>query len=326
VRATRRAWLSLLAVVAWAAGTLLGSVSSGGVASAQSASPAVQIGEAHADFVPVLDGSEPIFILLLGSDARPGQPVEGERTDSIHILAINPAKHKATILGFPRDSFVPIPEHGTNKINSAMFYGGTELAVKTVEQLTGIKLDYWALTSFDGFQGMINSIGGLTVDVPFAMHDSYSKADFEPGVQQLDGGQALAFARDRHSLPEGDFGRSENQGRLMIASLMQFRKQFGKDPSVLLSWLAGGLRNMQTDVPIDQLISLAFTASTVNPKHVVNVVAPGTTGSSGSQSIVDLTSQAHAMFDDLAKDGLLAKKNIPPSPNQQLLGNAPAGG
>ncbi len=315
----RRAWIALVALVAWAAGTILGTTTTGGgVANAQT-SP-VEIGKAHADFVPVLDGTQPIFILLLGSDARPGEPVEGERTDSIHILAINPAKHKATILGFPRDSYVPIPDHGTNKINSAMTFGGPDLVVKTVEELTGIKLSYWALTSFDGFAGMINSIGGLTVDVPFSMHDSYSKADFEAGQQELDGKQALAFARDRHSLPEGDFGRSENQGRLMIASLQQFRKQFAKDKSVVLRWLAGGLRNMQTDVPIDQLLSLAFTASQVNPKHVINVVVPGTIGTSGSQSTVNLTAEAKAMFADLKNDGLLSKKNIPPSPNRELLG------
>jgi LCP family protein required for cell wall assembly len=313
----RRAWIALVALVAWAAGTILGTATTTGVASAQS-SP-VEVGKAHADFVPVLDGTQPIFILLLGSDARPGEPVEGERTDSIHIVAINPAKHKATILGFPRDSYVPIPDHGTNKINSAMTFGGPDLVVKTVEDLTGIKLSYWALTSFDGFAGMVNSVGGLTVDVPFSMHDSYSKADFEPGQQELDGKQALAFARDRHSLPEGDFGRSENQGRLMIASLQQFRKQFAKDKSVVLSWLAGGLRNMQTDVPIDQLLALAFTASKVNPKHVVNVVVPGSIGTSGSQSIVNLTPEAKTMFDDLKNDGLLSKKHIPPSPNQQLL-------
>jgi LCP family protein required for cell wall assembly len=321
VRLSRRGWIALVALVAWTAGTVLGSVSNrGGVANAQSASPTIEVGPAHAGFVPTLDSHQPIFVLLLGSDARPGEPIGHERTDSIHVLAINPAKHRASVLGFPRDLYVPIPDHGTDKINSAMFYGGTDLAVRTVEQLTGITLDYWALTSFGGFQGMINGIGGLTVDVPFAMHDSFSRADFEPGVQKLDGGQALAFARDRHSLPEGDFGRTENQGRLMIASLMQFRKEFRKDPSRMLTWLGAGLRNLQTDVPIDELLSLAFTASTINPKHVVNVVVPGTIAMSGNQSVVNLTSQAQMIFDDLKNDGLVSKKNIPPSPNRSLLG------
>jgi LCP family protein required for cell wall assembly len=320
VRPATRAWIGLVALAAWSAGTILGTLPHAAVANAQSATPSVELAPAHADFVPVLDGSRPIFILLLGSDARPGEPVEGERTDAIHILAINPAKRRATILGFPRDAYVPIPGHGNNKINSAMFFGGPDLTVQTVEQLTGIKLDYWALTSFQGFQAMINSVGGLTVDVPFAMHDSFSNADFEPGVQRLSGSQALAFARDRHSLPEGDFGRSENQGRLMLASLSQFRKQFAKDPSVVLSWLAGGLRNMHTNVPLDQLLSLAFTASTITPKHVVNVVTPGAIANAGSQSIVQLTPEAQALFDDLKQDGLLSKDHIPPSPNQALLG------
>ncbi|MGZ4115614.1 MAG: LCP family protein [Actinomycetota bacterium] len=322
MRLTRRAWISLLGLFAFTAGSIAGAVTSGGgpIAQAQSASPSIEIGKAHANYVPTLDGKSPIFILLLGSDARPGEPVNGERTDSIHILAINPAKHRASIVGFPRDSYVPIPGHGSNKINSAMFYGGPSLAVQTVEELTGIKLDYYALTSFGGFQGMINGIGGLSLDVPFSMHDTYSGANFEPGVQTLDGGQALAFARDRHSLPEGDFGRSENQGRLMLASLMQFRKQFGKDPSRVLTWLGAGLRNLTTNVPLDQLLSLAFTASTINPKHVANVVLPGTIGMAGTQSIVNLTSQATAIFNDLKNDGIVSKKNVPPSPNASILG------
>lgn len=317
---TRRGRIALLALFAWTAGTLVGSLPTRTVANAQSASPTIEIGRAHAGYVPALDGTTPVFVLLLGSDARPGEPVDRERTDSIHILAINPAKHRATIVGFPRDLYVPIPDHGTDKINTAMFYGGTALAVRTVEELTGITLDYWALTSFQGFQGMINGIGGLTVDVPFSMHDSFSGADFEPGAQELDGGQALAFARDRHSLPQGDFGRSENQGRLVVASLAQFRKEFRKDPSRLLTWIGAGLRNLQTDVPIDQLLSLAFTASTINPKHVVNVVVPGSISMSGNQSIVNISSAGSAIFEDLAKDGVLSKKNIPPSPNQSLLG------
>ena len=320
MRTAARARIAVLGLVAWVAGTALGTVSTGGsLALAQTSTPAIQIGRAHADYVPTLNGSSPIFLLFLGSDARPGEPVAHERTDSIHIIAINPAKHRATIVGFPRDSWVPIPGHGSNKINSAMYYGGPELAVQTVEQVSGIKIAYWALTSFSGFARMINGIGGLTVDVPFAMHDSYSKADFEPGVQQLTGGAALAFARDRHSLPDGDFGRSEDQGRLMLASLTQFRRQFAKDPSRLLTYVASGLRNVSTNVPLDEILSLAFTASGINPKHVTNVVLPGTIGTYGSQSIVNLTAQAKTILADVKKDGILSEKNVPPSPNAQLL-------
>jgi LCP family protein required for cell wall assembly len=313
----RRIALASLAMAAWIAGSTIGAVTPPEPAAAQ---PLFEIEQAHAGYVPALDGSKPIFILFIGSGARPGDDVERSLADSIHIVSIVPAKHKAAILGIPRDSYVEIPGRGTAKINSAMFYGGPPLLVQTVESLTGIKLDYWALTTFWGFQAMINSIGGLTLDVPFAMQDSASGSNFEPGVQKLRGGEALAFARDRHSLPAGDFGRSEDGGRLLIAALAQFRKEFNKDPSRLLTWVAGGFRNVQTEAPLDEVLALAFTCTLVNPKQVENVVAPGSTGMAGGISIVNLSSQAQTIFDDMKRDGLVSKRNIPPSPNASLLG------
>ena len=312
----RRVALASLAMAAWIAGSTIGVVTPPPSIAAQ---PLLEIQQAHAGYVPALDGSKPIFILFIGSGARPDESVEHSLADSIHIVSIVPAKHKAAILGIPRDSYVSIPGRGTAKINAAMFYGGPPLLVQTVESLTGIKMDYWALTTFWGFQAMINSIGGLTVDVPFAMQDSASGSNFEPGVQKLRGGEALAFARDRHSLPAGDFGRSEDAGRLLIAALAQFRKEFAKDPSRLLTWVAGGFRNMQTEAPLNDVLALAFTCSLVNPKHVENVVAPGTTGMAGGISIVNLSSQAQTIFNDMRKDGLVSKRNIPPSPNANLL-------
>jgi LCP family protein required for cell wall assembly len=314
----RRATLLVVALVAWVLGTALGTTTEGATARA---TPFLQLEQARAGYVPALDGSTPIFILVLGSDARPGEEIAGQRADSIHVVAINPAKHRATIVGFPRDSWVEIPGYGTNKINAAMPAGGPELVVKTVESLLGVRMDYWALTWFDGFRAMIDDIGGLTVDVPFDVHDSYSRADLSAGLQTLDGRDALAFARARHALPTGDFGRSENQGLLLVSALAQFRKEFAKDPSRLLDWVGAGLRNIRTDVPLDQVLRLAFTASTLNPKKVTNVVLPGGTGMAGGTSVVNLDRTAlQAIAADLADDGLLSKANIPPSPNASLLG------
>jgi len=114
-----------------------------------------------------------------------------------------------------------------------------------------------------GLAHLVNSVGGIVVDVPYPMHDSYSGANFNAGVQRLNGKQALAFSRNRHDTPAGDFSRSQNQGRLLIAALTQFRKEFEKDPSVLLTWIAAGLRNVDTNLSIQQLVSLAFTALTI---------------------------------------------------------------
>lgn len=285
--------------------------------------PLLQIEPVRAGYVPVLDGSEPIFILLLGSDARPGEEIDGQRADSIHIVALNPAKGKATIVGFPRDSYVAIPGYGSNKINAAMVNGGPPLVVSTVEQLTGIEMDYWALTWFEGFEAMIDDVGGLTMDVPFDVFDSFARAQIEAGPQVLSGREALAFARARHALPAGDFGRSENQGRLMVSALAQFQEQFQADPGLLLTWIGAGLRNARTSLPFDELLSLAFTGTTINARKIVNVVFPGSTGMAGGTSVVHLDQTTLATISqDLADDGLLKKANVPPSPNGSLLPDA----
>jgi LCP family protein required for cell wall assembly len=317
-RSRRRVALLALLVAAWVLGTALGTVAP---ARRASASILLRLEPTRVGYFPSLDGSQPIFILFLGSDARPGESIIGERSDSVHLVAINPAKHKATIVGFPRDSWVPIPGHGTSKINSAMVEGGPALTVQTVEQLMGIHIDYWALTWFDGFSQMVDDVGGLIVDVPFAMHDHYSHASFDPGRQTLSGRQALAFARDRHSLPTGDFGRSEDQGRLMLAALAQFGSEFTKDPSRIFTWIGAGLRNVRTEVPLDQVLNLAFTAAQINPKHVANAVLPGGTGMVGAESVVNLDQTTlAAIAADLKPDGILKKANVPPSPNASLLG------
>lgn len=316
----RRLALAAAFLTAWVAGSTLGAIPSSPDASAM---PLLQLEPVRAGYVPALDGSEPIFILVLGSDARPGEEISSQRADSIHILALNPAEGRATIVGFPRDSYVPIPGYGTTKINAAMVNGGPELAVQTVEQLTGLQMDYWALTWFEGFEAMIDDVGGLAMDVPFDVFDSLARAELEAGPQVLDGREALAFARARHALPAGDFGRSENQGRLMVAALAQLQKEFERDPGRLLTWIGAGLRNAQTSLGLDELLSLAFTGTTINARKVVNIVLPGSVGMAGGTSVVHLDATAlTAISQDLADDGLLKKANVPPSPNASLLPDA----
>lgn len=309
----RRAVLAVTALAAWVAGSALGSIGAVGPASAQAG---LVIGKAHAGYAPSLTGDQPIVLLVVGSGARLGDDIEHSLADSLHVVSINPAKHKATIIGIPRDSWVEIPDHGTGKINASLVEGGPDLLVQTVESISGLKIDYYALTTFWGLAQLYDNLGGLTMDVPFSMHDSYSGADFEPGVQTLDGKQVLAFSRDRHSVGSGDFGRSENGGRVLIASLTEFRKEFQADPSSLFTWIASGMRNVQTTVPFDEVIQLAYTCSHINPKGVTNIVLPGTTGFEGTLSVVHLLSDKDAIFADVKPDGIVSKKHVPPSPTQ----------
>ncbi|HLB61598.1 MAG TPA: LCP family protein [Actinomycetota bacterium] len=296
------------ALVAWTLGAALGLPPR----DASAARPLFQIGKAHAEFTPAMDGSEPIFILFIGSDARPGQAVDRQRADSIHLVGINLEQHRAAILGFPRDSWVPIPGYGTQKINASMVYGGPPLVVETVESLTGITIDYYVLTSFEGFKAMVDSIGGMVVEVQVPMFDRYAKTHFDPGRYRLNGHDTLGFARDRHSLSSGDFGRSENQGRVFLFALRQFQKEYAKDPSRLLTWIGAGLRNTESTLSIRETLELAFTAASISPKDIENMVTPGSTGSQGGASVVYISSSAQAIYRDMADDGLVENKNLPP--------------
>ena len=197
-----------------------------------------------------------------------------------------------------------IPGHGTDKINAAMSSGGPRLTVATIEHLTGIHISYYLLTSFGGLTHMVNDVGGVRVDVPYPMHDSYSGANFHAGLQRLNGKQALAFSRNRHDTPFGDISRSQNQGRLLVSALRQFRKQFEKDPSVLLTWVAAGLRNVTTDLSVRQLVTLAFTAAGISGTSVRNEVVPASTGMVGA-SVVFISGSARSVYADMRADGLL---------------------
>ena len=309
----RRAAFLVIALAAWVLGSALGSL--GGTVTARAQSTGVVVGKAHAGYTPSLTGSKPVVILAIGSGARPGENVMRSLGDSLHLIFLNPASKRAVLVGVPRDSYLPIPGRGTGKINSSMVYGGPELMVQTMEQNFGVTIDYWALTTFWGFTDMINAVGGLTVDVPFPMVDSFSRTDFSPGVQKLTGPEALAFSRDRHSMEQGDFARQENGGRLFLAALAQFKKQFKTDQARLFTWLGAGMRNIETEMPLSEVMTLGFTVSKVPITRVQNVVLPGGTGMIGGISVVTLDmARARAIVADAKKDALLLKKNVPPSP------------
>lgn len=256
-----------------------------------------------ASYVPALEGRRPLFILALGSDARPGQAIAGQRSDSIHLIGVNLATHRATILGFPRDSWVNIPGHGMDKITTAMTYGGPELTVQTVEEITGIHIDFWALTYFHGLVSMVNGIGGLTVPVQKPMHDPYSGSDFNPGNRRMNGWQALAFARDRHSFLNGDLSRSGNQGILLLSALRKLNSVFKSDPATIYSWVSVYWKNVKTDLSAATLLQLAWTATQVSVKNVNNVVVPATTGMQGAESVVYILPSAHSLYTSMQRTG-----------------------
>lgn len=271
--------------------------------------PVMQIGAAHAEYGPTITGNDPIFILILGSDSRPGTPLDRGLCDSIHILGINPKERRATLVGIPRDSYVPIASGGMNKINTALAQGGAQNMVETVENLSGVTFDYYVLTGFDGLKRIFEELGGLKIDVPYAF-EGHEGTPFQEGRQTLSGPETLEFTRTRKSLSHGDFDRSMNQGRVLLAALNQFRAEWRRDPSALFRWIAVGSRNVATDVPLQELLSLAFSSSQIRPNRITNLVAVGGIGSAGGMSIVSLPSP-HPVFQDVAADGYVLPGDIP---------------
>jgi polyisoprenyl-teichoic acid--peptidoglycan teichoic acid transferase len=302
---TKKLAAVVLGLTAWISGTVAANIGT----SPAGAAPLFVIEKAHAEFTPSLDGNDPIFVLLLGSDSRPGTPMTKGRSDSIHILGINPAEHRATVFGIPRDSYVPLSTGGTDKINAAMPVGGPEAEVQTVENLTGITFDYYVVTGFNEVTQAVNQIGGLEVDVPYTVVGF--EQTFEAGLHRMTGREVLGYSRTRHSLPLGDFDRSLNQGVVLKSALTQFRAEFAKDPTRLYSWLGAGLRNTETTVPIDELIRLAGLSQSLPAQRVTNLVAIGQSDILGTQSIVRLSDANNALWQDLNQDGFILQKAIP---------------
>lgn len=272
--------------------------------------PFLKIGRAHAEHVPALGGRKPIFVLVLGSDSRESLPIHRGLSDSIHILGINPKQRSATLIGIPRDSYVPLASGGTGKINKALEVGGVDAAIATVERLSGLRFDYFAITGFNEMVAAVNEIGGLRIDLPYSF-PGYSRT-FQSGQRTLDGSAALEMARTRKSLRGGDFDRSMNQGRLMVAALTQFRTQFARNPTALFTWIGAGRRWVDTDLSVDELITLAFTVTDMSPRRVTNLVLTGSIGTaSNGTSIVNLSSASERLFKDIAADGYIEQRDIP---------------
>lgn len=251
--------------------------------------------------LPAYYGPTPRLVAVVGSDARPWEEVVTSRADSIHIIGLDGAGGGG-IVGVPRDSFVPVAGGGSRKINASLADHGTEGMMQTFRDLTGLPLEGYVLTGFLGFQELLgNVLGGIDLVVPYAIRDAASGADFEPGVQYVNGPEALAFARARKVLANGDFTRSANQGLILIDAAKNLRiKGYGAIPRLMElaePW-------MLTDLGAEQLLTFAALIIGSDLDTMPNVVAPGSSGWAGSASVVFLSDSVNALWADLA-DGRL---------------------
>jgi polyisoprenyl-teichoic acid--peptidoglycan teichoic acid transferase len=264
------------------------------------AAPAVTVQRAHAgSATPAL--KRRIVLLAIGSDSGApkfgrGGSAEGGRADALQLVVLDTVRRRGLMLSFPRDSYVPIPGHGTNKINAAMAFGGPSLLVATFERLTGIPIDYYALTSFDGLTDMVNRVGGVQVNVDMTIRDQFAGAFLNKGRQKLSGRQALAYSRARKTLPGGDLSRSRHQGQVLLGGLATYQAQVAKDPARVMAWLAIMGDEVKSDLPFPELLRLALLATKVPPSRIANQVVPSVAGSAGGASVVRLLPGAYSLF------------------------------
>lgn len=153
--------------------------------------------------------------VLLGSDSRvDAAPGEG-RSDSLLVVHLNAKRDKAYIISFPRDMYVSIPGHGKNKINAAFSLGGPALTLRTLEELTGTRMDHMVLVNFEGFIQLTEDLNGVTVTNQNAF--SSHGYNYPKGRITIKGEEALWFVRERYALPRGDLDRAENQRNVIKA-------------------------------------------------------------------------------------------------------------
>ena len=246
-----------------------------------------------------------VWILALGSDARPGQAPLHTRADAIQLVGLNYKTGTAAGVGIPRDSWVDIPGHGFNRINAALYYGGPQLMADTVGRLVGVHPDYVFVTTFDGFKALVQSIGGVTVWSSMAFTDDNMEGSIRRGWNKLNGWQALFFGRARHFLPRGDFDRSAHQQELLRAILRKVRAQQDQ-PGFMERGVLAASRNLYTDLSPVQLYRLAQAATRIDPARFKGCVLNGTIGDVNGASIVfPDTAQAKRIGADIGHDARL---------------------
>ncbi|AWE51938.1 MULTISPECIES: LCP family protein [Streptomyces] len=247
--------------------------------------------------------TEALNILVLGSDSRSGADNKklgggdsgGARSDTAMVFHIDAGRTAATVVSVPRDTLVdrpscPLPSGGSTRpayqamFNSAYALGGPVCAVKTVESLTGVRMDHYVELDFSGFAKLVDALGGVTVTTDEDIHDEDSHLDLAAGTHHLDGKQALALARTRHGIGNGsDLGRIELQQKLVKALLDQISAtDLLTDPAKLYRVADAVTGALTTDTGLDSLSELTglgqslrgLTSDTVRTVTMPVVPAP----------------------------------------------------
>ncbi|WP_433545655.1 LCP family protein [Streptomyces sp. CA-294286] len=265
-------------------------------------------------------------ILVLGSDSRDGDNAEygtdegGARSDTAMILHVNEGHTKASIVSIPRDTLVSRPECVSDKdgrstvpaaqrqmFNTAYEVGGPACAVKTVEHMSGIRMDHYVEVDFTGFKKLIDELGGVPVTTNKAIKDTKSHLDLPPGTHQLNGEQSLALVRTRKSVGDGsDLGRIQLQQAFMKALIGQV-KNVGvfTNPKKLYDLADAATKAITTDsdlASVNQLMSFANGLKGIGAQDMRMVTLPVQYDPRDPNRVIPLDTQSQQLWQALRSD------------------------
>jgi LCP family protein required for cell wall assembly len=256
--------------------------------------------------------------LITGSDSRAG--LSRAQIDALHvgfdagtlnsdsIMLLHLGGGRPVLISIPRDSYVNIPGHGSNKINAALAYGGASLLIQTVENVTGLKIDHYMGIGFGGLVAVVNKIGGVQICLKTAIHDSYSGVNLSAGCHDLNGVQALAFVRDRHSFATEDLQRIQDQ-RAFMSALLKKATSPGVylNPFTALPFGSTAASSMSVDKGTS-LLDLVHAASALRDPQTGTVpIANNNFYTSAGDSVLWNKTQATELFNALKNDSAIPK-------------------
>lgn len=213
-----------------------------------------------------------VNILVLGTDERVGEP---SRSDTIILASLFPEERQVKLLSVPRDTRMAIPGHGNDKVNHAHVYGGVMLVKESVEEFTGIPIDFYVETNFKGFENIINILGGVSINVEKKLYNPDEDIDISPGLQTLNGHDALGYVRYRDDLT-GDIGRIGRQQKFIKVMTENTIKtsNITKIPE-----LVNELKeHVKTDLSIMDMITYATRFAKMDPADLQTYQVPGFAG------------------------------------------------